>query len=131
MRNDFVATVRRDTYPMLIAAAEGRVTVRVLPEEGRDGAVYKVLEVSGSGLAPVKLYIDRDFRIARETYAGAGPDGQPTEVQEVFTDYRKVNGVEVPFKASVLQNGHVIIERIIKNVTFNSKIDEKIFEQPL
>jgi hypothetical protein len=49
---------RRDTIPMLIAAAENKLTVKVLPEEGRDGRTLRVLEISGPALAPVKLYID-------------------------------------------------------------------------
>lgn len=131
MRDDFAATARRDTYPMLIAAADGKLSVRLLPEEGAEGAVLKVLEISGVMLPPVRLYIDRDFRIAREGYAGTSPDGKPIEIQEVFSDYRKIDGVDVPFRASVLQNGRVIIERTIKTVTFNGTIDAKLFEQPL
>lgn len=131
MRDDFAATARRDTYPMLIAAAEGKLSVRLLPEEGAEGAVLRVLEISGVMLPPVRLYIGRDFRIAREAYAGTSPDGQPIEIQEVFSDYRTIDGVDVPFKASVLQNGHLIIERTITTVTFNGAIDEKLFDQPL
>jgi len=47
MREDFAASVRRDTIPMLIAAAENKLAVRVLPEEGRDGRTLRVLEISG------------------------------------------------------------------------------------
>jgi hypothetical protein len=60
MQSDFAATVRRDTFPLLIAAAEGRLKVRALPDEGKDGVALKVLEISGEGLTPVRLYIDRD-----------------------------------------------------------------------
>jgi len=131
MRNDFAATARRDTYPMLIAAAEGRLTLALLPEEGRDGEVLKVLEVSGADFPPVRLYIDRNFLIARQSYTASGPDGLPMKIEEVFADYRAIDNVSVPFKASVLSNGRLIIERTIKSVTFNTRIDEKLFEQPL
>src|SRR5262249_42335768 len=56
MRDDFAATVKRDTFPLLIAAAEGKLMLRLLPEEGENGAVLKVIEVSGPGIAPVRLY---------------------------------------------------------------------------
>ncbi|MBI2187857.1 MAG: insulinase family protein [Acidobacteria bacterium] len=131
MRDDFAATARRDTYPMLIAAAEGRLALRLLPEEGRDGQVLKVLEVSGTDFPPVRLYIDRDARIARQNYTALGPDGLPMKIEEVFSDYRSVDNVSVPFKASVLSNGRLIIERAITSVTFNTRIDEKLFDQPL
>ena len=131
MRNDFAATVRRDTFPLLIAAAEGKLTVRQLAEEGSSGATFKVLEVSGQGLDPVRLYIDRDYRIARQTYAAPGPDGRPTQAEEAFSDYRKVNGIEVPFRATVMRDGRQILERTLKTVTFNTAVDPMLFQQPL
>jgi zinc protease len=131
MRNDFAATVKRDTFPMLIAAAEGQLTVKPLPEEGRDGAVVKVVEVSGNGLSAVRLYLDRDYRIVRQTYSTPGPDGRPAQAEELFSDYRKVSGIDVPFKATVLRNGQQILERTLKSVTFNTTIDPMLFQQPL
>jgi zinc protease len=131
MRNDFAATARRDTYPMLIAAAEGRLALRLLPEEGKDGEVMKVLEVSGAEFPAMRLYVDKNFRIARQSYTASGPDGLPMKIEEVFSDYRAIDSVSVPFKASVLSNGRLIIERSIKSVTFNTRIDEKLFDQPL
>ena len=37
MRDEFAASVRRDTIPVLIAAAEGKLALRLLPDEGADG----------------------------------------------------------------------------------------------
>jgi hypothetical protein len=131
MRNDFAATVKRDTFPMLIAAAEGQLMVKQLPEEGKDGAVVKVVEVSGNGLEPVRLYIDKDYRIVRQTYATPGPDGRSVQAEEQFSDYRKVDGIDVPYKATVLRNGQKILERTLKSVTFNTTVDPTLFAQPL
>jgi zinc protease len=131
MRSDFAATVRRDTFPLLIAASEGTLMVRQLPEEGKDGVTLKVLEISGEGLGPVRLYIDRSDRIVRQTYATPGPDGRPSQAEEVFSDYRKVNGIEVPFKASVLRDGRIILDRTLRSVTFNIPVDATLFQQPL
>jgi hypothetical protein len=116
---------------MLIAAAEGRLAVRSLPEEGRVGETLKVLEISGPNVPPMILYIDGQFRIARQSYSAAGPDGLPLKVEEVFSDYRSVDKVAVPYKASVFANGRLILERTIKTVSFNTPIDETLFQQPL
>jgi hypothetical protein len=131
MRNDFAATVKRDTFPMLIAAAEGRLMVKQLPDEGKNGAVFRVIEVSGEGLDPVRLFIDRDYRIARQTYTTPGPDGRPSQAEEQFSDYRKINGIDVAYKATVLRNGQQILERTLKSVTFNTTVDPTLFQQPL
>ena len=50
MRDDFAASVRRDTIPLLIAAAEGRLRVRLLPDEGARWRRVQVLEISGPQL---------------------------------------------------------------------------------
>ena len=105
--------------------------VRLLPDEAKDGAMVKVVEVSGSGLNPMRLYIDRGYRIVRQTYSTPGPDGRPAQAEELFSDYRKVNGIDVPFKASVLRNGQQILERTLKSVTFNTAVDPMLFQQPL
>ena len=60
-----------------------------------------------------------------------GPDGRPTRAEEQFSDYRKVNGIDVPFKASVLRDGQKILDRTIKSVTFNTAVDPMLFQQPL
>jgi hypothetical protein len=131
MRNDFAATVKRDTFPLLIAAAEGRLMLRLLPEEVKGGTPLTVLEVSGGGLEPVRLYIDRDDRIAKQTYVTPGPDGQPSQAEEQFSDYRTVSGIDVPFRATVLRNGQKILERTLKSVTFNTAVDLTLFQQPI
>jgi len=131
MRSDFAATVRRDTFPLLIAASEGKLAVRPLPEEGKDGVTLKVIEISGEGLTPVRLYIDQNNRIVRQVYTTPGPDGRPSQAEEVFSDYRKVNGIEVPFRASVLRDGRLILDRTLKSVAFNVPVDASLFQQPL
>ena len=129
-RHDMAASVTRDTIPMLIAAAEGKLSLRVLPEEGRDGRTFRVLEVSGATLAPVRLYIDQQNLIARQTFSAAGPDGKPVQAEEAFSDYRAVNGVQVPFKADVYRGGRVILSRVLKSVTFNTTLDSTLFARP-
>ncbi len=130
MRDEMTASVRRDTIPMLIAAAEGRLTSRMLPEEGRDGRTLRVLEISGSQLAPVKLYIDPQNLIARQAFSVAGPDGRPVVGEEAFSDYRPVSGIMVPFKAEVSRLGTVILSRVLKNVALNSALDDTLFARP-
>jgi predicted Zn-dependent peptidase len=130
MREDFGNSVRRDTIPMLIAAAEGKYSVKVLPEEGREGRVLRVLEISGAQLPPVRLYIDPQGLIARQAFSTPGPDGKPVEVEEVFSDYRKVDGIMVPYKAELVRQGRTILTRTLRSVTMNSPVDAALFTRP-
>ena len=130
MREDFRNSVRRDTIPMLIAASEGKNAVKILPEEGRDGRVLRVLEISGAQLPPVRLYIDPQGLIARQAFAAPGPDGKPVQVEEVFSDYRKVDGIMVPYKAELVRQGRTILTRTIRTVTLNAPVDAALFVRP-
>jgi hypothetical protein len=130
MRDDFAASVRRDIIPMLVEAAQGKLTVRTLPDEGSGGQVLKVLEISGSGLPAVRLYVDSQSRIARQSFQTPGPDGRPIDADELFSDYRAVDGVQVPFQAEVRRGGSVVLSRTLTKVTFNTPLDDTLFNRP-
>jgi hypothetical protein len=132
MLAEFAASVRRDTIPMLIDAAEGRLTVRTMPPQtGRNGRMVQVLEISGQGLDPVRLYIDEQMAIAGQAFSRADPTGRPILTEEVFSDYREVNGVRVPFEAQLLQNGQPILKRTLTKVALNEPVSDSVFTRPL
>jgi zinc protease len=130
MQQEFTASVRRDMFPLLIAAAEGTLTSKLLPEEGRDGRVLKIVEVSGEGLSPVRLYIDPSHQIVRQVFSTTSPDNRPIQAEEVFSDYRAVDGIQVPFKAEVLRDGRTILDRTLTAVQFNTTLDSQLFARP-
>jgi hypothetical protein len=130
MRDEFGASVRRDTIPVLIAAAEGTLAVRLLPDEGAEGRVLKVLEISGPQLPAVRMFIDSQNLIARQSFSTAGPEGKPVQADEVFSDYRRVDGVQVPFRADVRRGGQVILSRTLTNVALNTPVDDALFTRP-
>jgi hypothetical protein len=130
MRDDFAASVRRDTIPVLVGASAGEYTVRLLPDDRSAERPLKVLEFSGRDLAPLKLSVDADGLIAKQAFTTTGPDGMPLQVEEVFSDYRTVNGVRVPFQAQLLQNGRAIMKRTLSSVTLNGAVAETLFERP-
>jgi zinc protease len=131
MRAEFAASVQRDTFPMLIAAAEGRLVVRSRPgEKTRDGRAVRAIEISGIELKPVTLFIDDKMLIAGQSFASVGPNGQPFTTEEVFSDYRSVDGILVPFEARLLQNGRPLLTRTLKSVTFSTPVDDSLFARP-
>ena len=125
-RADAAASVRRDTIPMLIAASEGRLAVRVVSGAGAE----RVLEISGKDFDPVRLHIDDKMLIARQEFTTAGPGGQRARAEESFSDYRVVSGIQVPFQAAVHRDGRVVVTRTITKVVINEKIDPALFARP-
>jgi hypothetical protein len=130
MRDDFAASVRRDMIPLLLATADGSLIVRALPDEELEGQVLKVLEISGPQLQPVRLYIDSRGLVVGQRFTTPGPDGKLVDAEEIFSDYRSVNGVQVPYRADVRRAGRVILSRTLTSVALNSPIDDKLFARP-
>ena len=136
MLAEFAASAKRDVVPLLIAAAAGTLQARLLKEEGFQGRVLKVLALGGEGIPEVRLHVDQQtgtiLKITYESLAPAPPGGksEPRPTEEVFTDYRPVAGVSLPFKATVTRGGQVLLERQLTGVQINSEIPADIFLKP-
>jgi zinc protease len=127
---DMAASLQRDTVSVLLAAEDGRVRARALPDvKDRSGVLYHALELSSSALEPMVLYIDRQTNlIAKQAYA-LGGRGQPL-IEELFSDYRPVDGVQVAFTAAVERAGQQVLERRITSIEFNRAADPALFKRP-
>jgi hypothetical protein len=112
-------------------------------ERGSAGRTLRVLQISGDDLEPVQLAVDDQMLIVKQSYwtAAAAPPPQgrgrgpaPTRQvrsEEVFSDYRSVNGVRVPFEASVVRDGHTVLKRVVTQVVFNDpSVTPSLFERP-
>jgi hypothetical protein len=76
----------------------------------------------------VILNVDADtFRVTKESFA-AGVGGQAL-VEETFSDYRAVNGVQMPFAAE-RGTGPLIIKRRVTDLQINAPIDPSLFARP-
>jgi hypothetical protein len=124
------ASFRRDTIAMLLAAHDGTLATRRLPDvKDEKGRVFHALELSSPKLDPIVLYIDpATMLIAKQVYIGGGP-GTPV-VEELFTDYKQVSGVAIAFTAAIKSGGQQVYERHLTNVEINPSIDAKLFSRP-
>jgi zinc protease len=131
MRDEWAANVRRDTIPLLVGAAEGRLLARALSDETRpDGSRVKVLEISGSGVEPVRFFIDDQYLIVAQVVRMTGPDGRQVRSEEVYSDHRLIDGLRVPFQARLIQAGRLVLTRTVTSVRFNPPVAETLFERP-
>lgn len=131
MRDDFAASVRRDMFPLLIGASEGRLSVRLLADtRDGDGSARRMLEISGPEVEPVTLAIDDDNLIARQAFVSPGPTGAQVRNEEVFSDYREVDGVRIPFNAQLLRDGTPVLNRKLTRVQLNTQLSDSLFARP-
>jgi CubicO group peptidase (beta-lactamase class C family) len=107
------------------------VTVLATGESSVNGEDAVVIELTPKDLAPLRLYISsKSFLILREeipTYIG---DELQSAVSADYSDYRVVNGVRLPFAASVPAPMLGRITVTYDRVSLNEPVDPKVFEEP-
>jgi len=128
---DMAASLQRDTVAALLAAERGELRARLLPDvKDADGAIRHALELSSPSLEPLVFYVDpRTSLISKQAYVVRAP-GQPL-IEELFSDYRPVDGVNVAFTAEVRAAGHPIVKRRLNAITFNAALDPQLFTRPV
>ena len=127
---DARATLRRDVIALLLAArTEGRMTVRVLPDvRDAQARVSRALEFSAPDLNPIVLLVDPETAAVRKMTFVSDAPGRPI-IEEEYSDYRDVDGVQIAFTAS-RRNGPQTVERHVTDIRINAPIDPALFKRP-
>ncbi|MDP1572545.1 MAG: pitrilysin family protein [Vicinamibacterales bacterium] len=130
MLAEFKASVRRDLIALLAAAGAGTYDASLLPDEGFQGRVLRVVSLSADGQPPLRLFLDgatgRLVKLAYDVHAA----GRTFTAEERYDDFRPVDGVVLPFKASVLRDGLVVVARTITNLQLNPTFGDGTFARP-
>jgi zinc protease len=120
--------VQRDPIALLLALNDGRVTARRGPDVSVDGQAMPVLIADVKPGGPVTLVLDaKSGRILRATYPAPGLSG---EVEEAFSDYRDVNGLQVAFAVTLKHPQLGTMKRVIRKFDYNTPLDPALFTKP-
>jgi hypothetical protein len=132
MLADFAASAKRDVLQLLLGAATAKLKARFVKEEGFEGRVLKVIALSSEESPEVRLHIDpQTASVVKVAYETRLPnDRTPRPTEEVFSDYRTVDGVSLPFKGVVVRAGMVVLERQLTSVQVNPVISADLFVKP-
>jgi hypothetical protein len=120
--------VERDTILLLTRLGGGQLTATRVDDLVEDGRALPAVRVAGAGMPPVTLVIDpATGLIVKQRYTVGA---KPRELEEVFSDYRDVDGIKVAFKAVFRGAGVPTIERTVRSIRYNVPIDPALFVQP-
>jgi zinc protease len=129
LARDAAASLRRDVVALLVGAKDGALTARLLPDvKDPEGRVNHALELSAKDLNPIVLYIDPQTSMVRKRLFAADAPGRPV-VEEQFSDYRDVDGIQFAFEATQ-KVGPLSVDRKITDVKINSPLDPALFRRP-
>ena len=125
VRDDIKGSVQRDLVPLLLRAAAGKVRVR---EEAIENPEQAALAFHADDMAPVTLVISRSSGLVlRQQYRPAATEGLAVDE---YSDYRSVDGLQVPFKAIVRRPGAPLLERVIRKLEYNVALPPGLFTRP-
>ncbi len=90
------------------------------------------IEIASKGNSAIgcSLYFDKDdYTLVSVVYKLASNNtGPPTEREHQFTNYRRVNGVRVPFTETLIEDGRVDNKAEYNEITFHEKFDAAVFD---
>jgi len=124
-------TVQRDTVPLLLALADGKVAAKAT-DTVDGGQTVPALDVALPGAKPLMLIFDpATTLLAKARYRVTGsPDGGEVNVEEIYSDYRDVNGLKVAFKTQLRRAGAPAVNRTVRTFEFNVPVDSALFSKP-
>jgi zinc protease len=123
-------SIQRDAITLLLALAENAraLTKTSLTIEGRD---MPAVRISNPGATPVTVIFDPSSAlISRQRYTLESPNG-PIAAEEVFSDYRDVDGLKVAFRAVIQRQGAPRVERVLETFEYNVRLDPALFVRPI
>lgn len=123
-------SIQRDAITLLLALVESAdaLTRTSLSVDGRN---MPAIRISHPGVTPVTVIFDpASALIARQRYTLESPSG-PVAAEEVFSDYRDVDGLKVAFRAVIQRAGAPRVERVVRTFEYNVRLDPALFARPI
>lgn len=120
------AIAARDTVRLLVRAAAGELAVRSVDADTEDPLIAAI-EISGPGVSPVTLIINRDNGLIEQMRYVTALEGRCVET---YSDYRNVSGIQVPFHTVQRRGPLSPVERDVRTIHFNVPLDAALFVKP-
>ena len=102
----------RELYTSLLSDRDTSRIVNAI----RENAV----EISAGSMRVVIEFDPATGLPARQVYTEPGENGAPAETSEVFSDWREVSGIKLPFKVDQQQNGKQVADITVSEYKINS-----------
>ncbi len=122
----------RATLSLLQNFENAGYSVQALGSVEFDGRKVEAVGVSDTARQlQVKVYIDpASGLIVGKQFTAALMMGPPAETEEVYSDYREVSGVKVPFKTVTRQGGKARFELTVAEVKINPGVEDSAYKKP-
>jgi hypothetical protein len=104
------------------------LAVQHLGSEEVAGQKCQALLVTPKNVKSFKLYLDAATMMpVKLSYQGMNMMGAPSNSEEMFSDFREVSGVKLPFKTVTNQDGKKAQEATATEIVLNAAVEENMF----
>ena len=122
--------IQADYDGMFYNYAEKGYTVEYMGKEPVDDIETYVLKLTRPNGDIVTSYIDADNYVILKTDSKMKIQGVDTEAETIFSNYKYIDDILVPFAIETKMNGETVMQMVFDNFTYNSDLDDSIFEMP-
>jgi hypothetical protein len=137
MNKDFLEEARQELHAVdvarLVPLLQEGYKLSPLGEVKVDGKPAVGIKVEHKGYRDVGLFFDKDSgllvkieRRGKDVMQG----GAEYTAEELLSDYKKVEGLQVPYKQTINRDGKKYIESEATDVKVAEKLDDKVFAKP-
>jgi hypothetical protein len=89
------------------------------------------LTVTGAGMPAVTLLLDPASGLVRaQRYEATAGAGATSSMEERFSDYRSIDGLQIAFTASIKKDGVPFVSRRVQRFEYNIPLDAQLFVKP-
>jgi hypothetical protein len=114
----------------LVPLKQKSFTLTALPRATVAGKPADGVKVSRAGRGDVQLFFDAGSHLLVKGTYKAREAGLPVAREVFFTDPRDFDGLRLPMKITVFQNGKKIEDWSVEGYKFPGKFEGKVFEKP-
>jgi hypothetical protein len=127
----FKASVQREVIPVLLRIAAGELRVRIVPQDAavKEMSREQLVQVTGALFDSVVLGFDGATGLLRTvSYAMPGDEKGPW-LDDIYSDYRDVSGVKIPYQLETRRDTFVVKKRAVKEAVVNPAFDPALFDK--
>ena len=118
----------RDVINLFKSWQNADFTVSYFGTEILAGKTAYVLHIRNRSGDFFNLYVNAEtYLIDKKAYQGAAEAGLAT-FEEIYSDYREVDGIKLPFKTVIRTNGRKFMESKVLQARLNVDVDDSFFE---
>ncbi|MFQ5486339.1 MAG: hypothetical protein ACE5DO_13535 [Desulfobacterales bacterium] len=119
----------RDTINLFKRSESQELNIKYFGKETIAGKSNYVLQIKDNSGEFFNLYIDAaTLLISKKTYHGAS-ELRLAVLEEIYSDYREVDGIRLPFHTEVKARGKLFIDAKVVEVKFNLNLADNFFSK--